>query len=69
MLVKIKSCQIYSKCYRWYAHLIGRTVKVKKHEGLNRDYIIDDERIKTTGTIYDCAISPDDVEVITEEFC
>jgi hypothetical protein len=66
MLVKIKSYQPYSNCYSWYGYLVGKTVKVKKARGYNRDYIIDDGSIITTGTIFNCGFSADDVEIISE---
>jgi len=64
MLVKIKSYKPYSICYTWYGNLIGKTVNVKPKKEHQRDYIIDDPNIETLGTIYDCAIHEDDIEII-----
>ena len=66
MKVKIKSYKPHSNCYTWYGHLIGQIVNVKRLYPHNQDFLINDENVKTCGTIWDCAIHESDVEIIEE---
>lgn len=64
MLVKIKSYKPNSVCYAWYGDLIGIIVNVREKEKHQQDYVIDDRKVSSSGTIWDCAIHESDVEII-----
>lgn len=59
MKVEIKSCK--GGCYEWYRSQIGKTFEVKPIGGINKDYIINDDAIKSMGTSFDSYISHDDI--------